>query len=97
MPKPPKKPKAPTNALERAFEQRFADRVGPDVPKHRRVGAKFHTPWALGPHAIEQAQRLADALGITLTECLERQAAAFLQMDELPAEQTYREATRNGR
>lgn len=87
----------PRNALEAAFAARFADRVGPDVPAWNRLTNKINTPWALGPHAITEAQALADALGISLDECLERQARIFETMDDGPAEELYRRATRNGR
>ncbi len=97
MAKPRRAPAPPRNPLERAFEARFHDRVGPDVPKWKRLSTKVNAPWALGPHARLQAERLAAALNITVDECLERQAHIFLAMDDVPAEETYREATRNGR
>lgn len=87
----------PRNPLESAFAARFGHRVGPDVPAWDRITNKLYTPWALGPHAIAEAQRYADACGITLDECWERQARAFETLKDGPAEELYRRATTNGR
>lgn len=87
----------PSNALEAAFAARFAHLIGDDVPTYDRITNKKYAPWAVGPHAIAEAQRFADVCGITLAECWERQARAFETLKDGPAEELYRRATTNGR